>query len=120
METSGPTSGIPQLPNTTTRVTALQLQVGQQLQAVVLDNTANRILLSLGYRQVSAESSLPFQRGPMQAQIHLHGDRVSTYFWATQAETPCRCYANICTSCAARPTARYTAAGKCTTGRRAF
>ncbi len=64
METSGPTSGIPQLLNTVTaRATALQLQIGQQLQAVVLDNTAGKILLSIGQRQVSAESSLPFSRG---------------------------------------------------------
>ena len=64
METSGPTSGISQLLNTlTSRVTHLQLQVGQQLQATVLDNSAGRILLSLGHRQVSAQSSLPFERG---------------------------------------------------------
>jgi hypothetical protein len=64
METSGPTSGIPQLLNTlATRATALQLQVGQQLQATVVDNSAGRILLSLGHRQVSARSSLPFERG---------------------------------------------------------
>jgi Flagellar hook-length control protein FliK len=64
METSGPTSGISQLLNTlTTRATTLQLQVGQQLQATVLDNSAGRILLSLGHRQVSAQSSLPFERG---------------------------------------------------------
>jgi len=64
METSGPTSGIPQLLNSlSTRATTLQLQVGQQLQATVLDNSAGRILLSMGHRQVSAESSLPFQRG---------------------------------------------------------
>ncbi|MDH3995301.1 MAG: hypothetical protein OEV47_20440, partial [Gammaproteobacteria bacterium] len=64
METSGPTSGISQLLNTlTSRVTNLQLQVGQQLQATVLDNSAGRILLSLGHRQVSAQSSLPFERG---------------------------------------------------------
>lgn len=64
METSGPTSGISQLLNTlTSRATNLQLQVGQQLQATVLDNSAGRILLSLGHRQVSAQSSLPFERG---------------------------------------------------------
>ena len=64
MKTSGPTSGISQLLNTlTSRATNLQLQVGQQLQATVLDNSAGRILLSLGHRQVSAQSSLPFERG---------------------------------------------------------
>ena len=40
MKTSGPTSGISQLLNTlTSRATNLQLQVGQQLQATVLDNS---------------------------------------------------------------------------------
>ncbi len=63
MEPSGPTSGTPPpLPRLTAQAPA-PLQVGQLLQASVVENSAGRILLALGHRQLSAESSLPFKTG---------------------------------------------------------
>lgn len=63
MEPSGPTSGIPPTQTSPQRPVSLPLQVGQQLLATVLDNSAGKILLAIGHRQLSAESSLPFERG---------------------------------------------------------
>ncbi len=63
MEPSGPTSGAPPaLPRTTVQAPP-PWQVGQLLQANVVENSAGRILLALGHRQLSAESSLPFKAG---------------------------------------------------------
>ncbi len=39
------------------------MQIGQLLQATVLENDAGKILLSVGHRQLSAESSLSFRPG---------------------------------------------------------
>ena len=39
------------------------MQIGQLLQATVLENDAGRILLSVGHRQLSADSSLSFRPG---------------------------------------------------------
>jgi hypothetical protein len=90
METSGPTSGIPQLLNTlTTRATTLQLQVGQQLQAIVLDNSAGKILLSMGHRQVSAESSLPFERGQaLTVEVRSLGEQPVLRIISAPQESP--------------------------------
>ncbi len=63
MEPSGPTSGIPLTLLNRPQPVALQLQVGQQLQATVLENDAGKILLTIGNRQLSADSSLPFEPG---------------------------------------------------------
>jgi hypothetical protein len=63
MEPSGPTSGIPQTPLNRLQPVSLQWQVGQQLHATVLENSAGKILLTIGNRQLSAESSLPFEPG---------------------------------------------------------
>lgn len=64
MEPSGPTSGIPAaLTRPTGQATPPPLQVGQLLQATVLENQAGKVLLSLGHRQLSADSSLPFKPG---------------------------------------------------------
>ncbi|MFZ0469455.1 MAG: hypothetical protein WAL92_11095, partial [Thiogranum sp.] len=39
------------------------MQIGQLLQATVLENDAGKILLSVGHRQLSADSSLSFRPG---------------------------------------------------------
>lgn len=64
MEPTGPTSGLPAL---LTRPAGQggppPLQVGQLLQATVLENRAGTLLLALGHRQLSAASSQPFKPG---------------------------------------------------------
>ncbi len=62
METPGPTSGRPALPATSSAATA-RWQVGQLLQATVTASEAGRVLLSIGNRQVSSETSLPLEKG---------------------------------------------------------
>ena len=77
METSGPTPGVPKAvatSNPTTRVT--QWQVGQLLQATVVQSDLGKVLLSIGNRQVSAQTSLPLQRGQQLAlQVRSLGEQ---------------------------------------------
>jgi len=63
MEPSGPTSGPPAPPPRLTGQAPPTLQVGQLLQATVLENSAGKLLLSVGHRQLSSETSLPFKPG---------------------------------------------------------
>ncbi len=89
MKPSGPTSGIPQTLAGLQRPAALSLQVGQQLQATVLDNTAGRILLAIGHRQLSAESSLPFERGQaLTLQVRSLGEQPVLRVIAALQESP--------------------------------
>jgi len=76
MEPSGPTSGIP-LPLTHWRqVPPPPLQVGQLLQATVVENNAGKILLAISHRQLSAESSLPFKPGQvLTLEVRSLGDQ---------------------------------------------
>ncbi len=76
MEPSGPTSGIPRTLLNRLQPVSLQLQVGQQLQATVLENTAGKILLTIGNRQLSAQSSLPFEPGQvLTLQVRSVGEQ---------------------------------------------
>ena len=76
MEPSGPTSGIPRTLLNRLQPVSLPLQVGQQLQATVLENTAGKILLTIGNRQLSAESSLPFEPGQvLTLQVRSVGEQ---------------------------------------------
>jgi hypothetical protein len=63
MEPSGPTSGPPAPRPRLTGQAPPPLQVGQLLQATVLENSAGKLLLSVGHRQLSSETSLPFRPG---------------------------------------------------------
>jgi hypothetical protein len=63
MEPSGPTSGIPQTLLNRLQPVSPHWQLGQRLQATVLENSAGKILLTTGNRQLSAASSLPFEPG---------------------------------------------------------
>ena len=76
MEPSGPTSGISRTLPHRLQPVSLPLQVGQQLQATVLQNSAGKILLTLGNRQLSAESSLPFKPGQvLTLQVRSLGEQ---------------------------------------------
>lgn len=77
METSGPTSGVPKAvatSNPTSSVT--QWQVGQLLQATVTRSDIGKVLLSIGNRQLSAQTSLPLQNGQQLAlQVRSLGEQ---------------------------------------------
>ncbi|MCO6412101.1 MAG: flagellar hook-length control protein FliK [Thiogranum sp.] len=62
METSGPSSGIPRLA-ASPAAAAMPWRVGQILHATVTDVGAGKALLSIGNRQLSAETSLALQKG---------------------------------------------------------
>jgi len=52
------------------------MRIGQLLQATVLENDAGKILLSVGHRQLSAESSPSFRPGEvLTLQVHELGAR---------------------------------------------
>jgi hypothetical protein len=75
METSGPTSGIPPSISTATRSPALQWQVGQLLQATVTESNAGKVLLSIGNRPVTTETSLPLEKGQqLTVQVRSLGE----------------------------------------------
>jgi len=88
MKTSGPTSGIPQL-LATNRVTGGQWQVGQLLQATVTENGIGKVLLDIGNRQVSAETSLPFQKGQqLTLQVRSLGEQPVLRITSALNESP--------------------------------
>lgn len=75
METPGPTSGSPPITGTSTAAAAIRWQVGQLLQATVAENVAGKILLSIGNRQVSSETSLALTKGQqLTVQVRSLGD----------------------------------------------
>jgi len=61
--TTGPTSGLPGLSTGDAPSTVRQWQTGQLLQATVTGQSAGKVLLAIGNRQVSAETSLPLEKG---------------------------------------------------------
>jgi len=63
METSGPTSGISRSLASATRTAPVQWQIGQLLQATVTESHAGKVLLAIGNRQISAETSLTLKEG---------------------------------------------------------
>jgi len=75
METSGPTSGTPPVTSTATAASQLRWQIGQLLQATVLQRNAGDVLLSIGNRQVVSETSLPLEKGQqLTVQVRSLGD----------------------------------------------
>ncbi len=62
METSGPTSGIPPRPGLTGSTASAAWRPGQLLQATVTEVAAGRVLLAIGHRQVSAQTSLHLEK----------------------------------------------------------
>ncbi|TCK18814.1 flagellar hook-length control protein FliK [Thiogranum longum] len=75
METSGPTSGSPPVTGTNVAATTIRWQVGQLLQATVAESLAGKILLSIGNRQVSSDSSLPLEKGQqLTVQVRSLGE----------------------------------------------
>ena len=76
METSGPTSGISRSLASATRTAPVQWQIGQLLQATVTESHAGKVLLAIGNRQISAETSLSLKEGQqMTLQVRSLGER---------------------------------------------
>ena len=63
METSGPTSGIAPRPGPAASTATAPWRAGQLLYATVTEGGAGRVLLAIGHRQVSAQTSLPLEKG---------------------------------------------------------
>jgi len=61
--TTGPLSGLPGLSAASTPAATLQWQTGQLLQATVAESSIGKVLLAIGNRQVSAQTSLPLEKG---------------------------------------------------------
>lgn len=75
METPGPTSGTPPVKSTTATTAAVRWQVGQLLQATVLESNVGKVLLAIGNRQVSSETSLLLDKGQqLTVQVRSLGD----------------------------------------------
>lgn len=90
METTGPT-GAPPLPATaaTPATTAVQWQTGQLLQATVTESRIGSVLLAIGNRQVSAETSLPLGKGQqLTLQVRSLGEQPVLKITAGLIESP--------------------------------
>jgi len=89
METSGPTSGISRLLAAATRTLPGQWQVGQLLQATVTESRTGKVLLAVGNRQISAETSLALQKGQqLTLQVRSLGEQPVLKITAAQGESP--------------------------------
>jgi len=89
METSGPTSGISRSLGTATRTPAGQWQVGQLLQATVTESRAGKVLLAIGNRQISAETSLALEKGQhLTLQVRSLGEQPVLKITASRGESP--------------------------------
>ncbi|HHJ16464.1 MAG TPA: flagellar hook-length control protein FliK [Gammaproteobacteria bacterium] len=90
METTGPT-GAPRLPATAagTSTAAAQWQTGQLLQATVTESRIGSVLLAIGNRQVSAETSLPLEKGQqLTLQVRSLGAQPVLKITAGLGESP--------------------------------
>lgn len=76
METRGPTPGLPAATAAANPArTTPALQAGQLLQATVTSSDAGKVLLSVGHRQFSAETSLPLKTGQqLTLQVRALGE----------------------------------------------
>ncbi|VAW77046.1 hypothetical protein MNBD_GAMMA15-1048 [hydrothermal vent metagenome] len=75
METPGSIPGTAPLTSTATAVAAVRWQVGQLLQATVLESNIGKVLLAIGNRQVSSETSLLLGKGQqLTVQVRSLGD----------------------------------------------
>ena len=89
METSGPTSGISRSLATTTRSLAGQWQVGQLLQATVTESRSGKVLLAIGNRQISAETSLALEKGQqLTLQVRSLGEQPVLKIAGSAGEPP--------------------------------
>jgi flagellar hook-length control protein FliK len=89
METSGPTSGISRSLATATPTLAGQWQVGQLLQATVTESRVGKVLLAIGNRQISAETSLALEKGQqLTLQVRSLGEQPVLKITASAGESP--------------------------------
>jgi hypothetical protein len=87
--TTGPTSGLPGLSATSTPASIQQWQTGQLLQATVTENSIGKVLLAIGNRQVSAQTSLPLEKGQqLTLQVRSLGEQPVLKIISALKESP--------------------------------
>lgn len=75
METSGPISGTAPATTPASAAVAVRWQVGQLLQATVVESNIGKVLLAIGNRQVVSETSLLLDKGQqLTVQVRSLGD----------------------------------------------
>ena len=75
MEIPGPSSGTAPITATSSTATTIRLQPGQLLQATVVESTLDKVLLAIGNRQLSSETSLLLDKGQqLTLQVRSLGD----------------------------------------------
>ena len=88
METSGPTSGIAPRPGPAASTASAPWRAGQLLHATVTEGGAGRVLLAIGHRQVSAETSLPLEKGQqLTLQVQTTGQQPVLRILSPAADT---------------------------------
>ena len=88
METSGPTSGIAPRPGPAASTASAPWRAGQLLHATVTESGAGRVLLAIGHRQVSAETSLPLEKGQqLTLQVQTTGQQPVLRILSPAADT---------------------------------
>jgi len=74
--TTGPITGLPGVSATGTPTATQQWQTGQLLQATVAGSSIGKVLLAIGNRQVSAQTSLPLEKGQqLTLQVRSLGEQ---------------------------------------------
>ncbi|GMQ88348.1 MAG: flagellar hook-length control protein FliK [Gammaproteobacteria bacterium] len=87
--TTGPTSGLPGLSAAVTPAATQQWQTGQLLQATVSGNSIGKVLLAIGNRQVSAQTSLPLEKGQqLTLQVRSLGEQPVLKIISALRESP--------------------------------
>ncbi len=75
METTGPIPGAATVASASAAAAAVRWQVGQLLQATVVESNIGKVLLAIGNRQVSSETSLLLDKGQqLTVQVRSLGD----------------------------------------------
>ncbi|GMQ84343.1 MAG: flagellar hook-length control protein FliK [Gammaproteobacteria bacterium] len=87
--TTGPTSRLPGLSAAVTPAATQQWQTGQLLQATVSGNSIGKVLLAIGNRQVSAQTSLPLEKGQqLTLQVRSLGEQPVLKIISALRESP--------------------------------
>jgi hypothetical protein len=87
--TTGPTSGLPGLSATSTPTALQQWQTGQLLQATVTESSIGKVLLAIGNRQVSAQTSLPLEKDQqLTLQVRSLGEQPVLKIISALKESP--------------------------------
>jgi len=94
--TTGPISGLPGLSAASTPAATQQWQTGQLLQATVAGSSIGQVLLAIGNRQVSAQTSLPLEKGQqLTLQVRSLGEQPVLKIISALNESPLAAYVRL-------------------------